>query len=145
MNLTSIAIGGLMPALLIGIGTVLMRGSVGAGASIPAYLACVGTTVALIGWGSVAMFGGGVPGPKAIILACGMGAAWAVSIGCIAYGLGTLRLPLSVVAPITNSNALVGVICGALVYSEWKHLNMPMVAIGALMICGGATLVSLSR
>ena len=39
MNATSIMIGGIVPAIGLGLGTVLMRASIGAGASIPVYLA----------------------------------------------------------------------------------------------------------
>lgn len=53
MTASSILIGRIVPAVLLGLGTVLMRASLGAGASIPAYLAVVGTTIAVIGWSSV--------------------------------------------------------------------------------------------
>ena len=48
-------------------------------------------------------------------------------------------------APLTNSNALVAVAIGMALFGEWRTLNMPMTLTGTLLICGGATLVSLAR
>jgi transporter family protein len=74
-----------------------------------------------------------------------MALTWSAAIACIAYGFGALKLPVAVVAPLTNANALVAVAVGALVFGEWRFLNMPMTLGGALLICGGATLVSLAK
>lgn len=145
MTLAAILIGGVVPAIFLGLGTVLMRGSIGAGASIPSYLAVVGTTIAVVGWGSLLLTGSATAGLKANLYACAMAISWSLAIACIAYGLGSLQLPVSIVAPLTNSNALVAVLVGAIVFSEWQQLNMTTVAIGTALICGGAALVSLSR
>lgn len=147
MNATSIFVGGIIPALFLGLGTVLLRSSIGAGASIPTYLAVIGTTIAIVGWGSVVITGqsGGLNIPSAVGWAVAMALAWSTAIACISYGFGTLKLPVAVVAPLTNANALVAVTVGALVFGEWKTLHLPMTAGGALLICAGATLVSLSK
>jgi len=50
MTLSGLLIGGAIPAVCLGLGTVFMRASIGAGASIPLYLAVVGSVVALLGW-----------------------------------------------------------------------------------------------
>jgi transporter family protein len=55
-------IGGAVPAVCRGLGTVFMRASLGAGASIPLYLAVVGSVVALIGWTALIWTGGGQAG-----------------------------------------------------------------------------------
>ena len=58
-----------------------------------------------------------------------------------------LKLPVAVVAPLTSANALVAVAVagGVVVFSEWRSMDMPMTFGGALLICGGATLVSLAK
>jgi len=145
VNLAAIMIGGVVPSICLGLGTVLMRGSVGAGATIPAYLAAVGTTIAVIGWGSLLLTGNAMASLKANAYAGAMGLSWSLAIACIAYGMGPLKLPVSVVAPLTNSNALVAVLVGAIVFSEWRELNMVAVGIGTLLICAGAVTISLSR
>jgi hypothetical protein len=64
---------------------------------------------------------------------------------CIAYGFGTLKLPVAVPAPVANANALVAVTVGALAFGEWRSLNPSMNTGGTLLICIGATLVSLAK
>lgn len=145
MNTQELLIGGIAPAVLLGVGTVLMRFSIGAGASVPVYLAVVGTMIALIGWVAVLVSGQGHGGWRSIGAAMAMATTWSGAIACMAYGLGTLRLPVSVIAPLTNSNALVAVALGALVFGEWRELHMWQAGLGTLLICAGAMLVSISR
>jgi len=147
MNASGILVGGIIPALFLGLGTVLMRSSIAAGASIPTYLAVIGTTIALVGWTSLAVTGqsSGLRISAAVGWAIGMALAWSVAISCISYGFGTLKLPVAIVAPLTNANALVAVAIGALAFGEWRSLNLSMTASGTLLICIGATLVSLSK
>ncbi|HTU00135.1 MAG TPA: hypothetical protein VMF58_18945 [Rhizomicrobium sp.] len=147
MNATGILIGGIVPAIFLGLGTVLMRSSIAAGASIPTYLAVIGTTIALVGWTSLVITGqsGGLRLSGAIGWAVAMALTWSAAIACITYGFGTLKLPVAVVAPLTNANALVAVTIGALAFGEWRSLHIPMTASGAVLICLGATLVSLSK
>jgi transporter family protein len=145
VNATGILVGGIIPAVFLGLGAVLMRSSIGAGASIPTYLAVIGTTIALVGWTSLALTGqtGGLERSGAVGWAVAMALTWSAAIACISYGFGMLKLPVSVVAPLTNANALVAV--GALAFGEWRSLNLSMTAGGTLLICAGATLVSLSK
>jgi transporter family protein len=145
MTLSGLLIGGLVPAICLGLGTVLMRASLGAGASIPLYLAVVGSVVGLLGWSTFLWTGGSTPSLRPILFAATMGATWALAIACMAYGMGVLKLPVSVIAPLTNSNALVAVLVGAVVFAEWRNLNLSLVALGTLLICAGATVISLSR
>jgi hypothetical protein len=146
MNATGILMGGIIPALFLGLVTVLMRSSIAAGASIPTFLAVIGTTIALVGWGSVFLTGqsSGLQFSGAVGWAVAMALTWSAAMACISYGFGVLKLPVSVVAPLTNANSLV-VAVGALVFGEWRSLDLPMTAGGTLLICLGATLVSLSK
>ena len=147
MNATGIMVGGIIPALFLGLGTVLMRSSIAAGASIPTYLAVIGTTIALVGWLSLAVTGqaGGLRISGAVGWAIAMALTWSAAIAYISYGFGTLKLPVAVVAPLTNANALVAVTVGALAFGEWRSLHLPMTVGGTLLICVGATLVSLAK
>ena len=136
MNAVGILVGGVIPAVFLGLGTVLMRASMGAGMTIPLYLAVVGTTIAGIGWGAVLVGPGAAVAMKANLYAGLMGLTWSVAIACIAYGFGVLKLPVSIIAPLTNSNALVALLVGAIAFSEWKDINMTAAIIGALLRFG---------
>jgi hypothetical protein len=145
VNTQTIFIGGIVPAVLLGVGTVLMRASIGAGASIPIYLAAAGTAIAMTGWLAIAATGVSVATKAGIGLAAATGLSWAFATACMAYGVGTLKLPVSVVAPLVNSNVLVAVLLGAQVFSEWRDLSMVRVTTGVLLICGGATVISFAK
>mgnify|MGYP001553713043 FL=1 len=145
MTLSGFFIGGAIPAVCLGLGTVLMRASLGAGASIPLYLGVVGSVVALLGWSAFIWTGGAILSARPVMLAAAMGTTWTLAIACMAYGMGVLKLPVSVIAPLTNSNALIAVLVGGVVFSEWHNLNLSLVALGTLLICAGATVISLSR
>lgn len=145
MTPSGFLIGGAIPAVCLGLGTVLMRASLGAGASIPLYLAVVGSVVALLGWAAFIWSGGPILSVRPVLLAAAMGTTWTLAIACMAYGMGVLNLPVSIIAPLTNSNALIAVLVGGMAFSEWRDLNLSLVALGALLICAGATVISLSR
>lgn len=73
-----------------------------------------------------------------------MGLSWATAIFCMSYGISVLKMPVSVIAPLTNSNALVAVILSSIIFSEWMHLSLPKLIIGTVFVVVGATIVSTS-
>lgn len=145
VTFSGLLIGGAIPAVCLGLGTVFMRASFGAGASIPLYLAVVGSVVALLGWTAFFWTGTPIPTFRPVLFAAAMGTTWTLAIACMAYGMSVLKLPVSVIAPLTNSNAVVAVLVGTVVFAEWRNLNLSLVAIGTVLICAGATVISLSR
>ena len=70
-----------------------------------------------------------------------MGMAWATAIGFMAYAISTLGVPVSIIAPLTNANALVALAVSALVFREWGTLNARRVLAGTLFIVLGAVVV----
>ena len=87
MNTSALLIGGVIPALLLGAGTVLVRYSIGAGASPASYLAMAGSVIAAVGWFSTMVSGGLSGGGRALGAAAAMGLTWAAAIACMGYGL----------------------------------------------------------
>ncbi|MBM9545806.1 hypothetical protein JWG40_02165 [Leptospira sp. 201903074] len=139
-----ILIGGVFPALLLGMGTVIMKLSLRAGISLPLYLVFVGLSIFC--YGIVFAFQSGM---KEVTLSGGlfaflMGLSWSTAIYCMSYGISVLKMPVSVIAPLTHSNAIVAVILGAIVFSEWKDLNLLKVFIGTMLIVLGGIIVSSS-
>jgi uncharacterized membrane protein len=145
MTLPPLVIGGIVPAVLLGLTTVLTRFSMGGGISIPIFLAAVGSTVAMVGGATALVTGQVETGGRAMGFAIAMGLSWAGAIACISYGFSVLKLPVTVIAPLTNSNALVAAVLGITLLGEWRTLNLPLAFAGTLCICGGATLVSLAK
>jgi uncharacterized membrane protein len=145
MNLKSLFIGGLLPTVLLGLGTVLMKLSMREGSSVPNYLVQVGGTVLCVGLLATVAGGGWVSTSRAQMFAGLMGLAWACAIGSMAYAVSTLGVPVSIIAPLTNSNALVALAISALVLREWPDLNGPRVLAGALFIVVGAVVVATAK
>jgi hypothetical protein len=71
-----------------------MRSGIAPGASIPTYLAVIGTTIALVGWISLTLTGqtGGLRMPEAVGWAIAMALSWCAAIACISDGFGTLSV-----------------------------------------------------
>jgi len=136
---------GLLPTLLLGLGTVLMKLSMREGSSVPNYLVQVGLTVLCVGLLSTASGAGWVSTPRAQLFACLMGLAWSGAIGAMAYAVSTLSVPVSIIAPLTNSNALVALTVSAFVFNEWAELNEPRALAGTVLIVAGAMAVATAK
>lgn len=145
MNVKSLLIGGVLPMVLLGLSTVLMKLSMREGSSVPNYLVQVGGTVLCVGLLATLLGGGWVSSPRAQMFAVLMGLAWATAIGCMAYAISTLGVPVSIIAPLTNANALVALTVSALVFREWATLNGPRVLAGTLFIVLGAVVVATAK
>lgn len=59
--------------------------------------------------------------------------------------ISTLGVPVSVIAPLTNANALVALAVSALAFREWATLNGPRVLAGTLFIVLGAVVVASAK
>lgn len=145
MPLKSFFIGAVLPTLLLGLGTVLMKLSMREGSSIANYLVSVGISVLSVGIAGTVVGTGWVSQPRAIFFAATMGLVWAGAIGSMAYALSVLNIPLSILAPLTNANALVAVVLSAILFSEWQSLHLLKVISGTLLIVIGAGIVSTAK
>ena len=145
MNLKSLLIGGLLPTILLGLGTVLMKLSMREGSSVANYLAQVGAVVLAVGLLATWAGDGWVSTPRAWVFAALMGLAWATAIGAMAYAVSALNVPVSIISPLTNSNALVALAASAIVFSEWSDLDGPRVLAGTVLIVTGAVIVATAK
>lgn len=142
MDIKAIILGGVVPAVLLGISTCLMKLSLRHGVSISTHLVLVGATVLLVG--VIATFAAGKwqISMQSGLASSGMGLVWACSVIMMAYGMSKLQLPVSIVAPISNSNALVAVLLSAVLFKEWATLDVTKVLVGTGLIVAGASVVS---
>lgn len=142
MDLRTLLIGGVAPAILLGSGTVLMKLSLRSGISLPIYLVIVGAAILSYGCVATLLSDSQMMTPQGSLYAFAMGLTWSTAIFCMSYGISVLKLPVSVIAPLTNSNALVAVGVGAIVFAEWRDLSFVKVLCGTILIIAGATIVS---
>jgi uncharacterized membrane protein len=105
----------------------------------------VGGTVPCIGLLAALLEGGWVSSPRAQLFAMLMGLAWATAIGSMAYAVSTLGVPVSIIAPLTNANALVALAASALMFREWGTLNGPRALAGAAFMVFRAIVVATAK
>ena len=144
MEFRTILIGGIIPSVFLGLGTVLMKLSLKGGISLPFYLVLVGAAVLLYGGTSLFLTNERNLTLQGGLFAFGMGLTWSTAIFCMSYSISKLNMPVSVIAPLTNSNALIAVVLSMIIFSEWRDLNISKVFVGTLFIISGATLVSMA-
>lgn len=144
MDIKAIVVGGILPAVFLGIATCLMKLSLRHGISISSHLTFVGAVVLAVGLVSAVVAGNWHSNVQSGFASSGMGLVWSFAVIAMAYGMSTLNLPVSIVAPLSNSNAIVAVLLSALLFKEWQSLNVVKVLLGTCLIVVGASIVSAS-
>ncbi|QBK05916.1 hypothetical protein DW355_15325 [Hylemonella gracilis] len=145
MQTRAFLLGGVLPTVLLGLGTVLMKLSMREGTSVANFLLHVGLAVLTVGLAGSWLGGGWKITPRGLLYATAMGLCWSVAIGAMAYGVSTLRIPLAVLAPLTNANALVALTLSLLIFREWEDLKLAQALTGTVLIIAGAAVVSTAK
>ena len=137
-----IIIGGIIPALLFGISGICQKLSTQHGISTGAYILSIGIGVVMVGavlclWNTEQTYN-----VKAVIPALALGLCWATGVVLVAIAITHYKTPLSILAPLYNTNTLVAVVGALLIFSEWRDVNVVKLLMGSVLIIGGAVLVS---
>lgn len=137
-------VGGILPALLFGISAIFQKLSNQGGIGLGIFLFSTGTGICAIG--TVLYL---VLPSKAVSFSSGgyaflMGMTWAVGVALVAVGLTKYGVPLSKLVPLYNMNTLVAVLLGLWIFGEWQSVAVVKLALGALLIVIGGTLVASS-
>ncbi|MEM8640652.1 MAG: hypothetical protein AAGG51_17820 [Cyanobacteria bacterium P01_G01_bin.54] len=137
-------VGGLLPALFYGVSGMLAKTSTNAGMSVGGHLICIGVAVSAVG----VLLQGWLPGPLpswgAIASSTGYGLLWGLGTGCVAIALLKYQTPLAKLVPLYNMNTLIAVLLALVVFTEWQTVNLPKLAIGAILVVVGGILVSVA-
>lgn len=141
--LTAVVLGGLIPAVLFGLSGALQKGATGAGLGLATYLLCVGAGVVAVG----AAFWAAMPTEhaatgKGVGLAVALGVCWAGGSGLVAIAILKHGGRIAQLAPLYNTNTLVTVLLGLVVFSEAASLDVPRLVLGALLIIAGSVLAA---
>ena len=142
MNFKDILISGIIPAFLLGLGTVLMKLSLKNGISLPFFITIVGFTVFICGLIAIYLSKDYITSLSSINYAILMGISWSIAILCMSYSILKLNIPITIIAPITNSNVLVAVFLGAIIFSEFKYLEINKILVGTIFIIIGTVIIS---
>lgn len=141
-DMTGMILGGFIPAVLLGVFAIFQKLSVRTGAKPGMYLLFVAAGVAIIGAGFL-IFGSRTGFSwQAAGASVATGLIWAVAVGLIAVAQGTYGARVARLVPLFNMNTLVAVLLGFLVFAEWRGVRVPRLAVGAILIVVGGTLVA---
>ena len=143
-NTIGLLIGGVLPALLLGVSSVFQKTSNRAGIGAGPYLLIVGGVVLIAGviltliqrdltinWTSATHGAAGA-------------ALWAAGMACIATALGRYNAQLSQLVPLYNMNTLVAVGIGLIALAEWQTVHPVKILAASVLTIGGGILAAFS-
>ncbi|HAC63800.1 MAG TPA: hypothetical protein DCF68_09735 [Cyanothece sp. UBA12306] len=141
----ALLIGGILPAFMFGFSNIFTKASTSGLISLSSYVTLVGIAVTLVGVVSGLMTKQGfMADSKSTVFALGVGITWALGQLLIALVLQKFSIPLSVLAPIYNTNTLVAVLIALIIFSEWSQVSLVYLGVGAFLTTIGGILVSKS-
>jgi len=141
-NRYAMLVGGLLPAVLLGLVGPLMKGAMGKGLGVGDFLLLFGTTMMGVGlvcrpWRSISRF------PiSAIASGIITGLLWVVGTSLVLLALGPLKANISQLTPLFNMNTLVVVLLGLWLFKEHRHVQPAIVVAGAALVILGGVLVA---
>ena len=130
-------VGGLLPALILGIGGIFMKASIQAGLGVGSFLVLVGGTLLVLG--GIVWWLAGRPAvtPAALLSGIVAGVLWVLGTGLTQLAFVYFNASVSQLAPLYNMNTLIVVLLGLWVFSEWKQVRpVPLFIGGSLMVLG---------
>ena len=138
-----IVVGGLVPAVAYSVFAIGTKFATQAGLGAGPLLVMLGASCAAVGavfWKLLPAGIGATSAGWGII----SGLSWAFGTGLVSFALFKWGTPISKLNPIYNTNTLITVLLGLIIFSEWKQANpLPLVG-GAVLILAGSLLVSAS-
>jgi len=135
-------IGGLLPAVIFGIGTIAQKASTQAGIGLGPFLLATSVGVLIVGGIVTLVTIDRSFTPRSWLFAMGLGLAWSSGTALVTFALLKLGSPISQLTPLYNMNTLVAVLLALWVFAEWKQVRVPQLLIGSLLIVIGGTLVA---
>ena len=138
----AILLGGVLPALLLGMTGVLQRLSTNARIGTGPFLIGVGVTTAIVGGVFMVLERDATIGQKSALYTILFGLVWATAIGCIAIALRRFDGQISQLVPLYNMNTLVAVLIGLVILGEWQAVDPRKLAVAAILIVIGGVLAA---
>ena len=144
-HLTSIVIGGLVPAFFFGAISIFSKWSGRAGIGLASYIVLAGLGVVATGVVMYVL----QKGERLVTLqsgahAIGSGLCWGVGMALYMLVLSKMKAPIADIVPFHGAGILFAVGLSFLVFAEWKEVHVPTLLIGVVLITVGGVLVARS-
>lgn len=143
-RLIAILLGGVLPALLLGLTGIFQKLGANTGIGTGPFLMVVGVTIAAVGGVFVLADRDTTIGPQSTLYTILFGLVWATAIGCIGIALRRYDAQISQLVPLYNMNTLVAVLLGLVIFAEWRTVEAPKLLAAAVLIVGGGILAARS-
>ena len=137
-------IGGIIPALLLGVFGVLQKAANNNGIGVGIYLVLSGMSITLIGVVVYLAFPDKAVSVRSALPTCSGALLWAVSMVLIQLAISNYNVEISKLIPLVNMNTLIAVLLGLYFFSEWNSMNLLTLGVGACCIVIGGILVTVS-
>lgn len=138
----AILLGGVLPALLLGLTGIFQKLSTNARIGTGPFLIGVGITTAVVGGAFMLLERDVTVSQKSALYTILFGLVWAIAIGCIAIALRRFDGQISQLVPLYNMNTLVAVLIGLVVLAEWRTVDPRKLAVAAVLIVAGGILAA---
>ncbi len=135
-------VGGLVPAFLYGIAGVFQKWSAKAGGTVSIYLIGFGLATFVVGWLFRWLLADSSGSVGSFYFALAGGASFAVGAGLISLAIIRFNAAISQLSPLYNTNVLVTVGLGLLIFAESEQVLVGRLALGTTLIVIGALLVA---
>lgn len=140
-NVVGLLVGGLLPALVFGIGAIFQKHSNDIGLGHSYYLLYFACGMLLASIAAYLIFPENVASQKAGVFAAGHGALFGIGFVSLAIGLTIYQIPVAKLVPLANMSTLVAVILGLVIFNEHTKVNLFYLLPGSLLIVIGGILV----
>lgn len=137
-----ILLGGVLPALLFGFFAITMKAGATYKISTPFYLVLIGLSIALLGVLSWNYFPRSSYSPLGIVFMVVAGLLWGLGTLFVNFAIIKFNTPISLLVPLYNTNTLVAVLGGLLIFQEWRSVNSYPLFIGTFLIVVGSMILS---
>jgi hypothetical protein len=141
-NFMPLFVGGLLPAIIFGVGGVLQKFVARAGMGVGPYLAVIGLSVTVIGLAITLFIPDRSLSIPSILFSTLLGLTWAAGTALIIVALQRYGTPLAKLVPLYNMNTLVTVLLALGLFAEWKEVSVIKLLLGTVLIVIGGTLVA---
>jgi glucose uptake protein GlcU len=139
----SLLIGGVLPAICLGLSGACQKLSSAGGIGTGPFLIVTGLTSTVVGIIFCAD-GDSSWTRKGILFASAFGLFWATGTGCIGLALKKYGAQISQLVPLYNMNTLVAVFIGLVAFAEWRTVQPLRISLAAILIVAGGILASKS-
>jgi hypothetical protein len=137
-----IIIGGILPALIYGIGGALQKLCNLLGIGLGYYVISGSIGSLIIGIVLLIFYPDKTISARSVFMTMILGMCSATAMALVGIGLTKYKLTISMLCPLYNMNTIVAVLLGLFIFAEWKEVHALRLFLGATLITIGGILVA---